>query len=109
MFPNSRISQEEKRLTYSNNTTKFDFIHEESGSYDVLSTKICIIVYSVMIATIFLVAIARSISFYNVCIKASRKLHDNMFKALISTTMRFFNINPPGRILNRFSRDIGYI
>lgn len=77
------------------------------GSGNTLSTKTCIIVYSILIAIIFLVTITRSISFYNVCIKASRNLHDNMFKALISTTMRFFNINPPGRILNRFSRDIG--
>lgn len=66
------------------------------GSTDVLSTTTCIIVYSILVATIFVFALARSISFYNVCINASQNLHDNMFNALISTTMRFFNINPPG-------------
>lgn len=30
-----------------------------------------------------------------------------MFKGLISTTMRFFDTNSAGRILNRFSKDMG--
>lgn len=41
------------------------------------------------------------------CINASQKLHDNMFKSIVSTTMRFFDLNPSGRILNRFSKDMG--
>lgn len=51
----------------------------------------------------------RSIGFYNICIRASQKLHDIMFKGLISTTMQFFNTNPSGRILNRFAKDMGVI
>lgn len=39
--------------------------------------------------------------------RASQRLHDNMFKGLISTSMRFFDTNPSGRILNRFSKDMG--
>lgn len=49
----------------------------------------------------------RSISFYRLCLTASQKLHDGMFKGLISTKMRFFDTNPSGRILNRFSKDMG--
>lgn len=49
----------------------------------------------------------RSITFYRLCLTASQKLHDGMFKGLISTTMRFFDTNPSGRILNRFSKDMG--
>lgn len=30
-----------------------------------------------------------------------------MFHGLISTTVRFFDTNPSGRILNRFSKDMG--
>lgn len=103
---NYRISQEDLRYTYTKNVFNSTIIMAR-GNNNVLSTKICIIVYSIFIALIFLVALARSISFYNVCITASQNLHDNMFKSLITTTMRFFNVNPPGRILNRFSRDIG--
>lgn len=32
-----------------------------------------------------------------------------MFVAILSTVLRFFNINPSGRILNRFARDIGSV
>lgn len=30
-----------------------------------------------------------------------------MFNGIVSTTMRFFDTNPSGRILNRFSKDMG--
>lgn len=73
----------------------------------VIETETCVIVYSILIASIFIVAITRSLTFYNICIKASQRLHDNMFASMISTTMRFFNLNPSGRILNRFARDMG--
>lgn len=49
----------------------------------------------------------RSMGFYTICVRASQRLHDNMFKGLISTSMRFFDTNPSGRILNRFSKDMG--
>lgn len=39
----------------------------------------------------------------------SQRLHDLMFSALIRTGMRFFDTNPSGRILNRFSKDMGAI
>lgn len=54
-------------------------------------------------------AAIRSITFCRVCIKASQNLHDNMFHGLISTTMRFFDENPVGRIMNRFTKDLGSV
>lgn len=59
--------------------------------------------------TLFVVAITRSIGFYTICVKASQTLHDVMFRGLISSTMRFFDTNPSGRILNRFSKDMGAV
>lgn len=47
--------------------------------------------------------------FYAVCVRASQKLHNAMFNGLVSTKMRFFDTNPAGRIMNRFSKDIGYV
>ena len=52
-------------------------------------------------------AATRSIAYFHVCMAASQNLHDSMFNGIISTTMRFFNVNPSGRILNRFSNDMG--
>lgn len=45
--------------------------------------------------------------FYNLCMLCNQKLHDLAFGALIRSPMRFFDTNPSGRILNRFSKDLG--
>ncbi|XP_050516933.1 probable multidrug resistance-associated protein lethal(2)03659 [Diabrotica virgifera virgifera] len=49
----------------------------------------------------------RSSSFYAWSITASTKMHNTMFENIVYSPMRFFTINPSGRILNRFSKDIG--
>ncbi|CAE8627226.1 unnamed protein product, partial [Polarella glacialis] len=41
--------------------------------------------------------------------KAAQVLHDNMAKAVFRAQMDFFDKNPLGRILNRFTRDMDYI
>lgn len=51
----------------------------------------------------------RSISFYTICVRASHKLHNAMFRGIISTSLRFFDTNPSGRILNLFSKDLGTV
>ncbi|XP_070543487.1 ATP-binding cassette sub-family C member 8-like [Ptychodera flava] len=40
------------------------------------------------------------------CIKAARRLHDKMLNNVIHAPLRFFDITPIGRILNRFSNDL---
>lgn len=41
--------------------------------------------------------------------QSSNTLHDKMFARMLGATMRFFDTNSSGRILNRFSRDMGVI
>ncbi|CAB4055241.1 ABCC4 [Lepeophtheirus salmonis] len=43
------------------------------------------------------------------CMRSSQTLHDRMFEKVAFTNSRFFDLNPNGRILNRFSKDIGSI
>lgn len=62
----------------------------------------------ITIATI-VVTLVRSFSFYTMCMRASMRLHDQMFRSISEATMRFFNTNTSGRILNRFSKDMGAI
>uniref|UniRef100_A0A671USD4 Multidrug resistance-associated protein 4-like n=1 Tax=Sparus aurata TaxID=8175 RepID=A0A671USD4_SPAAU len=40
-------------------------------------------------------------------VRAAQNLHNSMFNAVIRTPVRFFDVNPIGRVLNRFSKDIG--
>lgn len=71
------------------------------------STKTYTYTYGSIMATLFVFALARSVIFFNFCASASQNLHDAMFRGLISTKMRFFETNPSGRIMNRFSKDMG--
>lgn len=72
-------------------------------------TNYYLILNGCLVGSIFFLAIIRSIGFYEVCIKASQELHNSMFKGVIGATMHFFETNPSGRILNRFSRDLGSV
>ncbi|KAK4880384.1 hypothetical protein RN001_008530 [Aquatica leii] len=77
-------------------------------SFD-LSTETSIYIYTgITIATVIL-TLSRSLTFFYACMKSSIQLHDNMFSSIINATMRFFNTNSSGRILNRFSKDMGAI
>ncbi len=40
---------------------------------------------------------------------ASTKLHENMFQSVLSSPMYFFDTQPAGRVLNRFSKDMGSV
>ncbi|XP_014467770.1 PREDICTED: multidrug resistance-associated protein 4-like [Dinoponera quadriceps] len=68
-----------------------------------------IFIYTGIVLGIFVIGITRSLFFYKTCMTCSQRLHDLMFSALIRTGMRFFDTNPSGRILNRFSKDMGAI
>ena len=48
-----------------------------------------------------------SFLFYYTLLRASEKLHNKMVTAVMKAPVLFFDTNPAGRILNRFSRDIG--
>ncbi|CAH1987634.1 unnamed protein product [Acanthoscelides obtectus] len=74
-----------------------------------LSRETCIYVYSGLIGLLILMTLVRSFTFFTICMRASMRLHDKMFESITRTTMRFFNTNSAGRILNRFSKDMGSI
>jgi len=52
-------------------------------------------------------ACLRSILFYRSAMHATTELHANALQSLLKTHLGFFTANPHGRILNRFSGDLG--
>lgn len=52
-------------------------------------------------------ALFRALIFFIFTVKASQRLHDRMTEAVIRSKIEFFDTNPLGRILNRFSADVG--
>ncbi|KAF6206425.1 hypothetical protein GE061_017658 [Apolygus lucorum] len=75
----------------------------------ILNREQCIYVFLGITVLTIAIALVRSFLFFIMCMRSSMKLHDNMFNSLSRTNMWFFNNNNSGRILNRFSKDIGQI
>lgn len=68
-----------------------------------------IYIYTALIIASILLTSARSTLFMRICMNASKALHNKMFNCLLKAPMRFFDTNPSGRILNRFSKDMGAV
>ncbi|XP_060517421.1 probable multidrug resistance-associated protein lethal(2)03659 isoform X2 [Cylas formicarius] len=87
----------------------FDRVESNGQTQILFKTNIAIYIYACLIIGAVVVTIARSFCFYKVAMLASKHIHSKMFHCLLKTPMRFFDINPSGRVLNRFSKDMGAI
>lgn len=86
-----------------------EIIVVDDTTYDLLDRNVSIYIYSGFIIGVIVVTIIRSFLFFKVAMISSVNLHRRMFHALLEAPMRFFDINPSGRVLNRFSKDMGSI
>ncbi|EAT33898.1 AAEL013833-PA, partial [Aedes aegypti] len=67
-----------------------------------------ILLYSGLIALTLLLSV-NSFAFFEMCLRASLNLHTSLYRGISRATMYFFNTNSSGRVINRFSKDIGLI
>eukprot|EP00051_Salpingoeca_urceolata_P017449 m.237611 g.237611 ORF g.237611 m.237611 type:complete len:1401 (-) comp18957_c0_seq3:248-4450(-) len=56
-----------------------------------------------------ILAFSRAFLFMFLATKGSQQLHDGALAGILKSPMKFFDTQPIGRILNRFSKDLGYI
>jgi ATP-binding cassette, subfamily C (CFTR/MRP), member 4 len=56
---------------------------------------------------VIVLALLRAFYSFQLAIKASQTLHDRMSSAVLRAKIQFFDTNPLGRIMNRFSADVG--
>ncbi|XP_065897571.1 ATP-binding cassette sub-family C member 4-like [Dysidea avara] len=84
-----------ENVTY-NNARNFD-----------LTTHQWIGIFGAILGGAIFIALFKSIFAYVICLNASRNLHNKMFKSVLRTAILFFDTNPVGRVLNRFSADTG--
>ncbi|XP_025194322.1 probable multidrug resistance-associated protein lethal(2)03659 isoform X2 [Melanaphis sacchari] len=68
-----------------------------------------VIIYAMLMILLIVSVVIRSAIFVKITTKASINLHNQMFHSLIRTTMFFFNTNSSGKIMNRFSKDLGAV
>ncbi|KAL2730827.1 ATP-binding cassette sub-family C member 4-like isoform X1 [Vespula squamosa] len=74
-----------------------------------LDTQTALWIYGAFIILSIVMTTTRNLLFFKTCMTASKNLHNLMFSCLLKAPMQFFNTNPFGRILNRFSKDIGAV
>lgn len=91
------------------NTVTFDHTPFEEFWLTHLVDNTLLKIYCVLVLIVVTLTIGRSLAFYRFCNKASIRLHNNMFYKIVYATMRFFNTNQSGRILNRFSKDMNQV
>ncbi|XP_045666907.1 ATP-binding cassette sub-family C member 4 isoform X1 [Ursus americanus] len=66
-------------------------------------------IYSGLTVATVLFGIARSLLVFYVLVHSSQTLHNKMFESILRAPVLFFDRNPVGRILNRFSKDVGHM
>ena len=78
-------------------------------SPEVQKNKTYLSVFACLVGACFIFTIVRAYGFFHVCLKCAERLHDKMVVAILQAPVLFFDSNSVGRILNRFSNDIGYV
>ncbi|XP_071159454.1 ATP-binding cassette sub-family C member 4-like isoform X3 [Mytilus edulis] len=66
-------------------------------------------IFTGIIAAVFLFGLLRALMFFKVAVDSSMHMHNKMFNSLLRSPISFFDTNPVGRILNRFSKDTGHM
>ncbi|MEW5316893.1 MAG: hypothetical protein WDW38_008234 [Sanguina aurantia] len=68
-----------------------------------------LIVYASLSGAAITLGFLRSILFFRNTVAASTRIHDMMVTRVLRAPLSFFHTNPAGRILNRFSSDLGRV
>ena len=66
-----------------------------------------IAIYVAMVCGILVCTFMRALLFFRAFLRSSEQLHDQMAVATLKAPILFFDTNPIGRILNRYSKDVG--
>ncbi|CAG2101428.1 unnamed protein product [Medioppia subpectinata] len=91
-----------KSLTMTDKNQNTDNINSSEQNRDV-------IIYSSLMAALFIASLLRAITWFVMFMRASVNLHNTIFYRLLRAPISVFDSNPVGRILNRFSKDLGTI
>ncbi|XP_017091987.2 ATP-binding cassette sub-family C member 4 [Drosophila bipectinata] len=93
---------------FSNIWTQQEYQRSQGGPTS-FTTFECMYIYGGLIIAVVIMTTFRGFLFFKICMHASKVLHDRMFACILHATMRFFDTTPSGRILNRFSKDMGAV
>ena len=123
---NDTDNSTESDYSFSNETVQTNTTSGTSWVENI-DTITGVYVYTILIVGMFIFSLIRSVHFFIMCMKSSISLHNKMFESVIRSPVLFFDKNPvgknnnkkvlncvlltiifiAGRILNRFTKDIG--
>ena len=66
-----------------------------------------LVIYTMMSGIALTFTMLQAFLFYYVSLRSTERLHDRMTLAILKAPVLLFDTNPAGRILNRFSKDVG--
>ncbi|KAF8767898.1 Multidrug resistance-associated protein 4 like [Argiope bruennichi] len=98
----ANVSQDCFKVTSNYRMDEFDAASRVNTPYHLS-------VYAGLVLIVFLLSLLRTTCFFHMCMKASRNLHNKMFRCVLRSPVSFFDSNPVGNVLNRCSRDLGLI
>lgn len=86
-------------------------LNSSSTEIPLLKSERLVLIYEYTGLTIIVIILSLfcNIFAYYYLIRSSSNLHNSIFEQLTRAKLQFFNTNPVGRILNKFSMDIGII
>ncbi|CAH1169239.1 unnamed protein product [Phyllotreta striolata] len=84
-------------------------ITSEQPFYMSWSSNTCLALYGAVLVFCLVTTISRSLLFFKFVMSCAESLHLMLYKGVTGAYMRFFDQNPSGRILNRFSKDMGNV
>ncbi|XP_060078897.1 ATP-binding cassette sub-family C member 10-like [Ylistrum balloti] len=86
---------------------RFDSVPQETSRQS--SLLYYMVVYACLSAVYALFSLAREILFAYSGMSVAKTIHSNLLNTILKAPMSFYDVTPVGRILNRFSSDMGTI
>lgn len=109
----SDLIQTNISANWSTSTTGLDVTSILSSSVpnttEEFNTNFYLMIYGSLTLITYICIWVRAIMHFYVCVSSGIHMHKKMFYSILRSPIRFFDTNPSGRILNRFSKDIGQI
>ncbi|XP_069678149.1 ATP-binding cassette sub-family C member 4-like isoform X2 [Periplaneta americana] len=93
----------------ANQSNTYYLYNMYEGALESLGTLNSYFIYAGIFALQIILQTMACFGLLSICVSSSEHLHSSMFNSVIRTRFQFFIDNPTGRILNRFSKDLGIV
>ncbi len=98
--------EEAKRVHLESNMVYCTDYKDETCQNTYLGENIYLYIYTGFVMGVILLNLIRCLWFYLYSAKISVSIHDKMFRSMVRAPIKFYDDNPSGRIMNRFTKDV---